>query len=125
MEFDSIDHDIILLDKPVIVSTFQYPFKVYVTIAIICIRGTTQGSINLKPYTTTGACMIMILHGQILEYKSISEDFSGLFIIMSSKFTDNLMPNAQERLPLSLSVRELWKEINEYLKFASIPFVMH
>jgi AraC-like DNA-binding protein len=106
LEFESIDDDIILLDKPVIYSAFQYPFRVDVTAVIICIRGTTEGSVNLKSYTTNGACLFTILPGQIMEYKSISEDFTGLFIVMSGKFTDSLMPNAAERLPLTISVRD-------------------
>ena len=103
---DSIDDDLILLYKPIIISAFKYPFKVDVTTAIICISGTTEGSINLKPYTTEGPCLITVLPGQIMEYKSVSEDFEGLFLIMSSKFTESLIPNASERLPLSLSVRD-------------------
>ena len=102
----SIDNDLILLDKPIITSKFEYPFKVDVTSAIICIKGKTEGIINLKPYTTDGACLITILSGQIMQYKSISEDFEGLFLVMSSKFTDSLMPNATDRLPLHLSVRD-------------------
>ena len=102
----SIDNDVILLDKPFIHSAFHYPFKLDVAAIIICIKGTTEGTINLTPYTTDGACFITVLPGQIMEYKSISEDFSGLFIIMSSKFTDSLIPNVTERLPLSLSVRD-------------------
>jgi AraC-like DNA-binding protein len=102
----SIDNDVILLDKPIISSTFEYPFKVDVTAAIICIRGRTEGFINLTPCNTNGACLITILPGQIMQYKSISEDFEGLFLIMSSKFTESLMPHAHERLPLSLSVRD-------------------
>jgi len=35
----AIDHDFILLDKPFITSTFQYPFKVDVNANIICIKG--------------------------------------------------------------------------------------
>ena len=104
VEVDTLDDDVILLDKPVITSTFQYPFKVDTTAVIICIKGTTEGSINLKPYTTNGSCFITIMHDQIIEYKSISEDFSGLFIVMSKKFTDSLILNAQERLPLMLAV---------------------
>ena len=61
VEVYSIDDDIILLDKPIISSAFLYPFKVDVTAAIICIRGTTEGFINLKPYTTNGACLFTIL----------------------------------------------------------------
>ena len=102
----SIDEDLILLEKPVIYSTFQYPFKIDVTTAIICISGKTEGSINLKPYTTNGACLLTILSGQIIEYKSMSEDFTGLFLVMSNKFSDSLMSNASERLPLAISVRD-------------------
>ena len=102
----SIGNDFILLDKPVITSTLQYPFKADVTTSIISIKGTTEGRINLKPYVTNGACFITIVAGQVMEYKSISDDFEGLFIVMSQKFTDSLMPNAYERLPVSLSVRD-------------------
>ena len=106
MKIDAIGDDVILLDKPFISSTFDYPFKVDVTCSIICMKGTTEGVINLKPYKTEGACLITILPGQIMQYKSISEDFEGLFLIMSSKFTDSLMPNSHERLPLHLSTRD-------------------
>jgi AraC-like DNA-binding protein len=102
----AIDNDVILLDKPIITSTLEFPFKVDVTAAIICIKGKTEGYINLQPYVTDGACLITILPGQIMQYKSISEDFEGLFMVMSSKFTDSLMPAASDRLPLHLSVRD-------------------
>ena len=102
----SIDDDFILIDKPVIHSTFQYPFKVDVTATIICIKGVTEGSINLIPYKTDGPCLVTILPGHIMEYKSISEDFTGLIIVMSQKFSDMLMPNYPERLPLTLTIRD-------------------
>ena len=106
IEAYSIDDDIILLDKPVITSTLKYPFKVDVTATIITISGKMEGYINLKPYSTCPNSFITILSGSIMQYKSISEDFSGLVIIMSKKFTDSLMPDAHERLPLMVSVRE-------------------
>ncbi|MDR1938789.1 MAG: AraC family transcriptional regulator [Tannerellaceae bacterium] len=99
---DSIDNDLILLDKPVITSAFDYPFKVDVVTAIVCISGTTQGNINLRPYTTQAPCLVILMPGQILQYKHISEDFSGLFVVMSRRFTDSL--GIQERLPLRFSV---------------------
>jgi AraC family transcriptional regulator, transcriptional activator of pobA len=101
---DSIDDDFILLEKPIIKPSFDSPFKVDVVIGIICIRGTTKGRINLKPYTTTSPGFITILPGQILEHEYMSEDFSGLFIVMSKRFTDSL--NIQDRLPLFLSRSE-------------------
>ena len=106
IETFSIGDDFMLLDKPVIHSTFQYPFKVDVTTSIISITGTTEGSINLVPYKSEGASLITIMPGHIMQYKSISEDFTGLFIIMSSKFTEGLIPNSPERLPLTLYIRD-------------------
>jgi AraC-like DNA-binding protein len=38
-----------------------------------------------------------------LQYNNFSEDFSGLFIVMSKRFGDNL--NLREQFPLALSVR--------------------
>ena len=105
-EYYSIDEDVFLLDKPIITSTFQYPFRLDVTVTLICIKGTTEGYINLKPCSTNGACLITISPGQIIEYKSISEDFEGLFFIMSRKFTDSLIFNLRDRLPLMLFVRD-------------------
>jgi YesN/AraC family two-component response regulator len=45
------------------------------------------------------------LPDQILEHTSRSDDFFGYMNAMSKKFADNLLPNAQEQLPLFLSVR--------------------
>ncbi|KAA6300781.1 MAG: Arabinose operon regulatory protein [Candidatus Ordinivivax streblomastigis] len=103
-EIDSIDNDFILFDKPIITSVFDYPFKVDVTTAIICTKGTTCGLVNLKPYTTQAPCLITVLADQILRYDYFSEDFSGLFIVMSKRFSDSL--DIHERFPLFLSVRD-------------------
>ncbi len=106
MAIASIDDDFMLLDRTVNLSAFDYPFKVDVTAAVICTRGTTEGTIDLKPYRTTAPCLVIILPGQILEHKYISDDFSGLFVVMSKRFTDNLLPNVRERLPMFLSVQD-------------------
>ena len=102
----TIDDDIILVDKTIVSSASQYPFRMDVTACFICTKGTSEGIINLKPYTAKAPCLVTFLPCHIVEYKSISDDFSGFFMIMSSKFTDSLMENASERLPLFLSVRD-------------------
>ena len=102
----SIGSDLIILDRPVITSAIKYPFKVDVTAAILCLSGTMKGRINLQPYISTGCSLTTILPGQIMEYESISADFSGQFLIMSNRFTESLIPNATARLPWTLSVRD-------------------
>jgi AraC-like DNA-binding protein len=103
---DAIDKDFILLEKNVFQPTSNYPFKTDVTSIIICTEGTLECSINLKPVKAVAPCFIVLLPDQILEHKSISRDYSGKMFIMSKRFTDNLLPNAQEQLPLFLSVRD-------------------
>ena len=105
-EVDAIGNDFILLEKPVLIYNSTEPFKVDVTTAMICLKGKTEGAINLKSFKTEAPCLIIILPDQILEQKYISSDFEGLFIIMSKRFTNNLLPNAHERLPLFLSVQD-------------------
>ncbi|MDR2809746.1 MAG: hypothetical protein LBB84_04205, partial [Tannerellaceae bacterium] len=99
---DAIENDFVLLDKPVLVPTLYNPFKVDVTIVIFCLKGTAEGSINLKPFKAEAPCQVVVLADQIVEQKYVSDDFSALFVIMSKRFTDNLLPSAQERLPLFL-----------------------
>jgi len=104
-ETDAIGDDFILLENPVMAHISTEPFIVDVTTAIICTDGTVEGTINLQPFKAVSPCLIVVLYDQILEQIYVSDDFSGLIIVMSKRFTDNLLPNAQERLHLFLSVR--------------------
>ena len=106
MDVISIDNDFILLDNIKIFPAFKYPFKVDVTTAMICTRGETRGYFNMKPCTINAPCLNIVLADQILQYEYISDDFEGLFIILSKRFSDSLFVNVQERLPLALSVKE-------------------
>ncbi|MFV0470137.1 MAG: helix-turn-helix domain-containing protein [Dysgonomonas sp.] len=101
---DHIDNDFILMDKPVIKSTFDYPFKVDVTTAIICLSGTSEGEIDLEPFRTQPSTMVILLSGRILQHRYMSEDFTGLFVVMSNKFLQGL--NFQQGLSLHLDVHD-------------------
>ena len=105
-DVDAIGKDFILLEQNLFQPTSDYPFKIDVTAVIICLKGTVTCSINLKTVTAVAPCFIVLLPEQILEHKSISNDYSGRMFIMSKKFTEQLLPNAQEQLPLFLSVRD-------------------
>ena len=100
----SIGEDFILLDKPIIASVFGYPFKIDVVTAIICEKGEMKGNMDLIPYHSTAPSMIIILPDQILQYKYISPDFQGLFIVMSKKFVDSL--GIEDRFSTLVSVRD-------------------
>ena len=105
LEIVSIDNDFMLFDNAHILPAFKYPFKVDVTTAMICLQGCTKGSLNMKPTLTQAPCFNVILADQIMQYEEISDDFEGLFIVLSKKFTDNLFSSAYDRMSLFLSVK--------------------
>jgi len=101
----SIGNDFILFDNAHILPAFKYPFKVDVTTVMICLRGSSKGSVNMKPYTTQAPCFNVLLADQILQYEEISDDFEGLFVVMSKQFSENLFSNVHDRMSLLLSVK--------------------
>jgi AraC-like DNA-binding protein len=106
IEVNAIGNDFMLFESPIITPIFDHPFKAEFTTAIICLQGSMKGSINLVEYRSTSPGLFIVLSDQILQYEYFSKDFVGLFIVMSNKFTDNLLINIQERLPLFLSVNK-------------------
>lgn len=113
LEVDSIDDDLVLLENPLFTAAFDYPFKVDVTTAVICMKGSMKGTTNLKQYDAQAPCLFVVLADQIVQYEYLSEDFSGLFMVMSKRFTDNLLLNMQERVPVFQSVYENpWTPLN-------------
>lgn len=101
----SIGKDFFLMDNIIHTpSSYTHPFMVDSVNAIICIKGCSRGKINLKPYETKAPCMIIVLPDQILEYEYISDDFEGLCIIMSKRFTESL--NIEESFAAFMSVRD-------------------
>jgi hypothetical protein len=100
----SIGEDIILMEKPVISMAPEHPFKMDMVHVIISTKGVAHGKINLQPYTAESPCLVTILSGQILEYDSVSDDFEGVSIVMSRKFTDSL--NIEAAFSTYISVRD-------------------
>ena len=99
-DIQAIDDDFILFDNVKFLPAFDYPFRVDMTTVIICTKCTTRGKIGIKSYETTAPCMIIARANEILQYEYISDDFEGLFISMSIRLTDSIIPNSQERLPI-------------------------
>jgi AraC family transcriptional activator of pobA len=102
----SIGNDLILFDTPLGTSAFSNPVKLDVVVAVICIKGSVKGTVNLRQFCAESPCLFIVLTGQILQCESFSEDFSGHFIVMSKLFLENLLVNSHIGLPLFFSVHE-------------------
>lgn len=103
---DTIDDDFILVDNIKSVPLFDFPYKVEVAIATICLKGTITGTLNLKDCSFSENSFLVVLPGQIVQYSHVSEDFSALLIIMSKRFTDNLELSIKNSVSVFLHFKE-------------------
>ena len=105
-KIEAIDNDFILFENPVITSTFDYPFKTDTTTAIICLNGTMKGYVDTNYFDAKAPCLFVTLPEHILQFEPFSEDFSGLFIVMSQRFLTDLSLNVQDSFTTWLSLKQ-------------------
>ena len=103
---EAIGDDFIIVDDISDVQHFEYPTKIDFAIMNICLKGCVKGSINLKPYSFSENDLFMILPGQIIQYFYKSDDYSGISIAMSKRFTDNLELNIKDSISIMLHLKE-------------------
>ncbi|MFN8256187.1 MAG: helix-turn-helix domain-containing protein [Bacteroidales bacterium] len=112
-DVDSIDNDIIISNNMLLPTGISYPIKFDVTVSLICIKGKMNVSVNLKEFKIQSPGLFVVISNQNVQFESISEDFSGLIMLMSDKFLENMLSGPQERIPLFLSVYENpWATLN-------------
>jgi len=103
---DAIGDDIILLNDISMVPLFDYPTKMDFAIGCICLKGRIDGTINLKPISFSGNDVAFVLPGQILQYTYVSNDFSGLLLVLSERFTNNLEMSIRDSVSVMLYLKE-------------------
>ncbi|MDR1259590.1 MAG: helix-turn-helix domain-containing protein [Tannerellaceae bacterium] len=99
----SIGNDFILFDSFVLDSAPEYPYKINISVVILCRKGYMKGSVNLEKFVAQAPCIVVLNRGQILQHEYTSEDFSGMFLIMSEQFINHLMENMHKRASLQLA----------------------
>lgn len=99
-----IGDDLILIDKLIIPSLLDYPFRVDMVNVLFCLKGEIRAKIDLHQYSSSASGMLIILANQILELEYVSKDFEGFVIAMSSRFLVGL--NLEEGFLTSISVRD-------------------
>ncbi len=104
-DVDSIGEDYILFNDPKIFRAFRLPFKIDVTIAIICTQGTIKGMVNMKNYHVTAPLIFIILADQVVQFEQFSDDFFGYFIVMSTQFLENFSMSRKESASMFLEVK--------------------
>lgn len=87
---DYIKGEIYLTDDPSEILYKDYPHKNEATITCVCMKGEIKGQINLLSVYAKSPGLLVLLPDQILQFETISEDFEGVFIIMSKQFIEKI-----------------------------------
>lgn len=103
---DTIENNITLLAYAEQYNKGNYPVKLKEVIAVICEKGTMEGTVNLRKFMAVAPCIFIVLSGQILQVEYFSGDFRGLTIIMSQKFWEGFPFDNSLEFPLSRSIRD-------------------
>jgi AraC-like DNA-binding protein len=102
----SIGDDFILTDDIRSVPFFDFTCKIEVVAITICLKGSIGGTLDLRDYLFPENSFIIVSPGQTVRYSYLSDDFYGLFIIMSKRFTDTIELNIKDSLFTSLYLKE-------------------
>lgn len=103
---DAIGDDFIMMDDISEVPFFEYPTKIDFAILSICLKGRIEGSIDLKPYSFLENDLFIVHPGNIVQYSYKSEDYSGMYIAMSKRFTDYIELSINELVLTALYLKE-------------------
>lgn len=68
---------------------FAYPIKSDMTFCCICMKGRLCGKIDLKNFEIEAPGLVIVQQGQIVEHGYYSNDFNGILIYMTPRFTQN------------------------------------
>ena len=104
-----LGNDIFLLDADYIdaESAIEYePFKIDMTIALICLGGSARIRVNMREYRLQAQTTTIILYDQIGQLMEHSHDFDCKTIAMSRDFSNALFTNIGDIHPLYSKVAD-------------------
>ncbi len=104
--YDVLEGELVLLEHPIVDPQFFSPFKLNLSVAVFCARGSMQVKVNVKEFKVQAPCLLIMVSGQVVQYQEISHDCKSYYLVMSDRFTDELFSDLSERYPLRYAVLE-------------------
>lgn len=105
---DFVDDDFFIYDNTSI-NPVKIPFMMDMTICTICTNGEASGKIDLRPYKIEPSSISISMPEQILEHEYNTDDFSGIFILMSRRFLEDLRISGQMNVFLAVKTQPIMK----------------
>lgn len=101
-----IDNDFLIFDDLSSVEPKEYPIRVDAAIFAMCTSGSARLSINLNEYEIRKGDLLSVMPDHIIQGYERSVDFSGLFIVVSRTFIEDVLPKLDNLLPFFFYVKE-------------------
>lgn len=95
-----IGEDLLLMGNKTFFDIRRGAFRTDVTTAIVYLRGEVRFRINMKEFSATAPCMVIMPADALIECVDVSEDALTRIIVMSRNFTDSLFSTQSNTLPL-------------------------
>ena len=102
---DKVDEDVFIFDNISSVTVEDTPIVIEMPIFAMCIQGSAQIEVNLKEYNVPANSLVTLMPDHILHGYKHSEDFKGLFIAVSNRCVDELIPDILTALPAIMTFR--------------------
>lgn len=118
---DKIDEDVFIFDDIRSVTVDDTPVMIEMPIFVLCIKGNATVELNLKEYQVPANSLVTLMPDHILHGYKHTDDFKGLFIAVSNRCVDELIPDILTALPAVMTFRsspvvELTSDEMEMLK---------
>ena len=102
---DKIDEDVFIFDDIKSVTVDDTPVMIEMPIFVMCVKGSATVELNLKKYEVTPDSLVTLMPDHIMHGYKSSHDFKGLFIAVSNRCVDELIPDILTALPAVMTFR--------------------
>ncbi len=105
-EADYIENDFAIFNNVNNVPIFDYPTRIDLCVMGISLKGHIRVGINLKEYNLKKNDMILIPPDQIVQFYEKSDDYAGVFFVLSHTFMDDITVALERILPIYLYIKD-------------------
>lgn len=102
---DSLDNEVWVFDDFDTELHQKCPIKLEMPIFALCLEGSVTLHANLSDYTITPNCLISLLQDTILQGITADKNAKGIFVGVSQKFVDEILPDIHTALPIFIDLR--------------------
>ena len=102
---EKMDEDVFVFDDLRGFAVEDAPVMIEMPIFVMCVQGAATVELNLKEYQVTANSLVTLMPDHILHGYKKTDDFKGLFIAVSNRCVDELIPDILTALPAVMTFR--------------------